>query len=151
MPAVMGRKGLAAPGKKVEGDGHTPQGRFRIGVAFGRAERVVTRLSYRKLTAEDFWIDDPASPKYNQWVIGQPEAKSYETMLRTDGLYDLGVVIEYNMEPVVSGAGSAIFLHIWEGPAVATAGCVALERRNVERLLAWLDRDREPWIWLRAD
>jgi L,D-peptidoglycan transpeptidase YkuD (ErfK/YbiS/YcfS/YnhG family) len=49
-------------------------------------------------------------------------------MWRNDKIYDLLIVIGYNMEPVVPGAGSAIFLHIARPNFSATEGCIAVDR-----------------------
>ena len=121
-----------------------------MGPAFGREEDLKTGLAYRELTSDDFWIDDIGSPRYNDWVQGIPhDAASYETMLRPDGLYDVGAVIRYNMDPVVSGQGSAIFIHIWRnGGRKPTAGCVALDEGRLRKLLAWLDVKKNPAVWL---
>jgi L,D-peptidoglycan transpeptidase YkuD (ErfK/YbiS/YcfS/YnhG family) len=59
-------------------------------------------------------------------------------MWREDDLYDALVVIGYNMEPVVPGAGSAIFLHIATPDFAPTAGCVAVRREILLRLLPLL-------------
>jgi hypothetical protein len=48
------------------------------------------------------------------------------------------IVIGYNMEPVVPGAGSAIFLHIATPDFAPTAGCVAVEREILLELLPLL-------------
>jgi L,D-peptidoglycan transpeptidase YkuD (ErfK/YbiS/YcfS/YnhG family) len=48
------------------------------------------------------------------------------------------VVVGYNMEPVVPGAGSAIFLHIATPGFAPTAGCVAVEREILLGLLPLL-------------
>lgn len=146
MRAVIGPKGFAPPGEKREGDGRTPSGIFRIGTAFGYDPTIETKLDYRQATADDFWVDDPASPQYNRWVSGKPEAKSFEK-LRQDA-YRRAAVIEYNTDPVVAGAGSAIFLHVWGGPDKPTAGCVALAESGVSALLRWLDKSRKPVIVL---
>jgi len=148
-PAVVGRSGFALRGEKREGDGRTPSGIFAIGTAFGRDAARPTGLSYRQATPEDFWVDDVSSAQYNQWVRGRPLASSFETMLREDGLYDLGTVIEYNTNPVVPGLGSAIFVHIWrDGGKKPTAGCVALSRPRLAKLLSWLDAEKIPVVVL---
>ena len=59
-------------------------------------------------------------------------------MWRQDDIYDLLVVIGYNMEPVIPGAGSAIFLHIARPDFTPTEGCVAIERRALIRLIPLL-------------
>ena len=150
MPAVVGRKGIALPGAKREGDGRTPSGAFDLQQAFGYGPALTTGLNYRKVGEEDIWVDDPGSPQYNQWVKLPTEAGSFEHMKREDQLYEMGAVIEYNTDPVVPGNGSAIFLHIWRGPNSPTAGCVALSKSNVRKMLKWLDADKNPVITIEA-
>ena len=148
-PAVVGRNGFAPVNEKREGDGRTPSGIYPLGTAFGKEVWVKTDLIYRQAGADDIWVDDVNSVQYNRWVKLPPRAASYETMSRSDGLYDLGIVIEYNTDPVVPGDGSAIFLHIWRGGGEKpTAGCVAMERVHLRQLLAWLRAERGPVIVL---
>jgi len=148
IPAVIGRSGFARPGEKREGDGHTPAGAFHLKRAFGYASHMETGLDYQQATLHDFWVDDPASTQYNQWVKGTPQADSYENLKREDKLYQYSVVIEYNTNPVVPGNGSAIFLHVWRNRKTATAGCVAASAKNVKKLLKWLDLSKKPIIIL---
>jgi L,D-peptidoglycan transpeptidase YkuD (ErfK/YbiS/YcfS/YnhG family) len=144
-PAMLGRSGVVVAAQKREGDGGTPAGVHPIGPAFGYAPTAATRLAYRQATARDWWIDDPASPAYNTWVTndGKPVV-SAEAMRRDDGQYELGAVLGWNTDPVASGRGSAIFLHVWNGPDEPTSGCVALAREHVASLLAWLDAAAAP-------
>jgi L,D-peptidoglycan transpeptidase YkuD (ErfK/YbiS/YcfS/YnhG family) len=144
--AVLGRTGIANPGEKREGDGHTPSGIYPIGTAFGYAPLINTKLDYRQATENDFWVDDVKSPDYNKWVVGKPNAASFEDMHRKDNLYKLGAVIEYNTNPIVPGRGSAIFMHIWRNYHKATSGCIALSERNLRRLLSKLDKINKPVI-----
>jgi len=148
MPAVIGRNGMATLNEKREGDGRTPSGIYRLGTAFGYENNIDTKLSYRQVTENDHWVDDPESTQYNQWIIGPPEAKSFENLKRDDDLYKYAVVIEYNTSPIKQGEGSAIFLHVWRAPDKPTAGCVAADEANVKRLLNWLDQSRQPVILL---
>ncbi|MEI6438495.1 MAG: L,D-transpeptidase family protein [Candidatus Omnitrophota bacterium] len=147
--AAVGRNGFALVGEKHEGDGKTPSGIFPLGPAFGRAAALATGLEYRQADANDLWVDDPSSPQYNQWVKAPAPATSFEKMLREDGLYDAGIVVQYNVLPVIPGRGSAIFVHIWRNDGKApTAGCVALEKRRVLELLKSLDAKKSPVIVL---
>jgi L,D-peptidoglycan transpeptidase YkuD (ErfK/YbiS/YcfS/YnhG family) len=143
---TVGRNGITSAESKKEGDGCTPAGVYRIGPAFGYARSGETGLNYRQATANDFWVDDPDSPDYNRWVVGKPTAKSFELMKRADDLYEVGAVIRYNLDPVFPGKGSAIFLHVWPGPGKPTAGCVALDKANVNLLLGWLNEAANPRI-----
>lgn len=136
--AVAGRAGFAAPGAKREGDGCSPSGIFGLSLAFGYAATVGTALPYRTCTAEDRWVDDPASPDYNHWVTAPHPARSAERMRREDGLYEFGLVVDYNRDPVVPGAGSAIFVHVRDERGGGTAGCLALPRGEMVALLRLL-------------
>ena len=147
MAAVIGKNGFAQQGQKEEGDGRTPFGIYKLGKAFGYAA-AKTKLPFRQATENDFWVDDPESAQYNQWVTGTPQAKSFERLKRDDDLYKYGIVIEYNTDPRITGKGSAIFIHVWRGPDSPTAGCVAISEENLLSLLEWLDPSRDPTIIL---
>jgi L,D-peptidoglycan transpeptidase YkuD (ErfK/YbiS/YcfS/YnhG family) len=56
-------------------------------------------------------------------------------MWRDDHLYDVVVVLGQNDDPVVPGAGSAVFLHVASPGYSPTAGCAAL---STEDLLEFL-------------
>ena len=147
--AVVGRNGLAKAGEKREGDGRTPSGIYGLGPAFGYFPAVKTTLVYRQSGKNDFWVDDPASAQYNQWVEGSPQAQSFEKLRRDDHLYKLALVVQYNTDPVVPGAGSAIFVHIWRRYDHPTAGCVAMSERDLRRILRRLDQSDHPAIILQ--
>jgi L,D-peptidoglycan transpeptidase YkuD (ErfK/YbiS/YcfS/YnhG family) len=55
---------------------------------------------------------------------------------RNDEAYDVIVVLGQNDAPPVPGAGSAIFFHLYEGRP--TAGCIAVDRADMVRLLPLL-------------
>jgi len=145
---VIGRNGMAATGDKKEGDGKTPSGIYALGPAFGYAPTIVTGIVYHQATDLDFWVDDMNSLQYNQWVRGSPAAKSFERMKRQDDLYQYGIVIDYNTHPIIPGAGSAIFMHVWRNYHSSTAGCVALNQRYLRKILHWLDKQYQPVIIL---
>jgi L,D-peptidoglycan transpeptidase YkuD (ErfK/YbiS/YcfS/YnhG family) len=145
---VVGKNGITKPETKKEGDGRTPAGLYRIGMAFGYAENAETKLEYKKVTKEDLWVDDEKSPDYNRLVKAPTRAKSFEVMRRKDDAYKLGSVIEYNTDPIVPGKGSAIFMHLWSGPKKPTAGCVAMSEESMTSLLRWLDKDKKPMIFI---
>ncbi len=147
MSASVGRKGIAGPDAKREGDGCTPYGMYRIGLAFGYESECQTRMPYRQMTADDIWIDDPAAPDYNRLARkATTTAKSFEYMRRQDDLYRFGLVVDYNSDPVVPGLGSAIFIHFWGRPFRSTAGCLGLSQEHLAAVLAFLDPARSPVI-----
>ena len=141
----IGEMGFAAVDDKREGDGKSPSGIFPLGFAFGYDPSVETKMPYRQATDDDFWVDDVNSEDYNQWVKGEPNAASWEKMKRDDDQYKYGVVIEYNMHPIVKGKGSAIFLHVWNG-GDSTLGCVAMSEEMILEILGWLDPAKKPLI-----
>ena len=144
--ANLGKNGIAEFDGKREGDGKTPRGVFKLGTVFGYLPVVNTRMPYRQSTENDAWIDDPVSLRYNQWVVGIPLKESYERMRRSDNLYRLGIVIEYNTDPVIAWKGSAIFIHNWESFGKPTAGCISFEPAELEKIVAWIDPQRNPVI-----
>ena len=107
-----------------------------------------TGLEYRQVGDLDFWVDDAQSKQYNEWVRGKPAAGSFERLKRRDNLYQYGIVIGYNTHPVVPGAGSAIFMHVWRKYYSPTSGCVALNQRNLRKILRWLSWKNQPVIMM---
>lgn len=140
LPALIGRKGFAPPGEKKEGDLRTPSGVFALKRSFGYASGIESRMPYRQAGEEDIWVDDASSPDYNRWVRkGETSAASFEVMKRQDDRYKYGLVIEYNTDPIIPGAGSAIFIHVRGGENMPTLGCVALAESDLLNVLGWLD------------
>lgn len=146
--ARVGYHGIARPGAKREGDGHTPSGSYGFGFFFGVRRNPGVRFAFRHAYSYDVWDDDPASPRYNEWVDDRhadPGARP-EPMHQVPA-YDYAAVIAYNTARV-PGLGSAIFLHV--GTGSATAGCVSLPERELLTVLRWLNPRRSPRITIRA-
>jgi L,D-peptidoglycan transpeptidase YkuD (ErfK/YbiS/YcfS/YnhG family) len=147
MNCVIGRNGFAPAGGKKEGDGKTPSGIYPLKMTFGYDEFAKTKMPYRRVATDDIWVDDTNADDYNLWTKKQTtRATSYEMMKRDDDLYKYGIVIDYNTNPVIKGKGSAIFLHIWKGKNIPTAGCVAVSEENMMKVLEWLDPMNAPLI-----
>jgi len=156
---VVGRSGIAwaqdsspesANEFKKEGDGRSPAGMFPLTFAFGKAETVTSKLSYRRLEDQIECVDDVNSHHYNKVVgrlqVGIFDWKSSEKMASITPEYDLGVFVAYNSYPVVKGNGSCIFLHIWKDANTPTSGCTAMAREDMERVVAWLDPTKSPYL-----
>jgi L,D-peptidoglycan transpeptidase YkuD (ErfK/YbiS/YcfS/YnhG family) len=141
--ARIGRGGFAPPGLKREGDGRTPSGTFRFGFFFGVLANPGVRFGYRQSQPYDFWDDDPASPRYNEWVDQRRADPGRDPEPMDVSGYDYGAVIAYNTART-PGLGSGIFLHVNIG--IATAGCVTLPMGELLRVLRWLDPARSPRI-----
>ena len=148
--AEAGRRAANDPVKK-EGDGKSPAGIFRLSTIFGYAaqEPPGWKMPYLNLTPSVECVDDARSKFYTR-VLDRasvaPDWNSSEQMLRPDGEYRWGLVVDHNAEPVTAGAGSCIFLHIWLGPGVGTTGCTAMAQEQLEGLLARLDPARNPLL-----
>ena len=126
--AQIGRCGFIRAADKREGDGATPCGRWPLRAVYYRPDRVqcpATTLPCHGLTVDCGWCDDVSSPDYNCYVK-RPCDFRHEQMWRNDGAYDFVVELGYNDDPVVTGHGSAIFLHCIVAGKNSTAGCVAV-------------------------
>jgi len=146
--ARIGYNGLAPPGKKREGDGRTPSGSYGFSFFFGVKPNPGVSFKYRHAYSYDVWDDDPASPRYNEWVDTRRHnpGASPEPMHQVPA-YNYSAVITYNASRV-PGRGSAIFLHV--GTGSATAGCVSLPERELLKVMRWLRPDRSPQIRLHV-
>ena len=157
MPATLGRAGLAwgrglhpamAGSAKREGDGRAPAGIFALTGLFGYgADDGRFRLPYVTARPGLKCVDDPASRHYNCLVDAAdqtPDWSSCEDMLRADARYEIGAVVAHNHAPAHPGAGSCVFLHVWESPTTPTAGCTALGRDDMFEIARWLDGARQP-------
>ena len=138
---TLGRSGVRLD--KHEGDGASPIGCFPLRAVFYRADRVAkpaTRLPCAAIARDDGWCDAPGDPAYNR-KVRLPYPASAESMWREDGLYDIVVVVGHNDDPVVPGAGSAIFLHLKRDDGGPTEGCVGVDRPLAMALIAALGPD----------
>ena len=141
-------QGPPRPGPtKREGDGRTPAGIFRVGSLFGYAAEAPAsasrNFSYVHLRMGSECVEDPRSPLYNQIIdSGRPSSP----MLRADGAFRLGFVIEQNMPDVTPGAGSCVFFHVQRGPWLPTSGCTSAPLAEVSNLVNWLKPELEPLI-----
>jgi L,D-peptidoglycan transpeptidase YkuD (ErfK/YbiS/YcfS/YnhG family) len=138
LPVALGRTGIKA--NKREGDGATPRGTFRLKRLWWRADRharPATLLPSRRIGPQDGWCEDPADRHYNRPVTLAP-ASHADRLARADDLYDFIIELDHNMRPRVAGRGSAVFIHVARARLAPTAGCVALERATLRRLLGRL-------------
>ncbi len=141
--AHVGKNGITFV--KKEGDGCTPSGYFSLGHAFGCREKPDTKMMYRHVTKNSFWVDDPKSNIYNSWVEGTDtrDWSNAERLSDYPDSYAYAVVIEYNTLNVSPGKGSAIFLHCGSRP---TSGCIAVSANDILKILRWLHPDKTPGI-----
>jgi len=79
------------------------------------------------------WCDDPKSKKYNK-LIYSPINYSYEKLYKRENIYDIILVLDYNMNPVKKNKGSAIFIHVAKNNYAPTKGCVAIKKLELLKL-----------------
>lgn len=138
--AAIGRSGITA--LKREGDGATPRASMRLIEGFYRSDRMgrpPTALPMRPIRADMGWCDAPFNASYNR-LVRLPFGPSHENLMRDDHLYDIVLVIDWNIRERKAGAGSAIFMHLARPGYQPTEGCIALSRGDMLRLLTLVDR-----------
>ena len=136
--AALGRSGITS--RKREGDGATPRAAMRLISAFRRGDRpgaVKTALPVQRIRKDMLWCDAPGHPAYNR-PVRAPFAASHERLARNDRLYDVCIVMDWNITTRRRGGGSAIFFHIAREDYAPTEGCVALSPADMRRLLPYL-------------
>lgn len=127
---------------KREGDGATPLGPMRVTNVLYRSDRLQrprTGLALQPIRNRDGWCDAPGDRNYNR-PVRLPYPASAENLWRSDTLYDVVVVLDYNVRPRIRGRGSAIFMHVAHPDYAPTAGCIALRRPHLMLLLSRLAR-----------
>lgn len=128
-PCTIGRAGLSAA--KREGDGATPVGQHTITGLLYRPDRMLKPTPWaRPIRPSDLWSDDVSDPEYNHQVRA-PHGFSHEFLRRSDPLYDLILLTDWNWPDAAPGKGSAIFLHQWRRPGFPTEGCIAFKRAHI--------------------
>jgi L,D-peptidoglycan transpeptidase YkuD (ErfK/YbiS/YcfS/YnhG family) len=122
--------------KFKEGDLVTPTGRFKVKLILYRKDRVKKlSTSIKKLTIKKNmgWCDDPDSYKYNK-LITLPFKYSHERLFRKDRIYDIILVLNYNMNPIKKNKGSAIFIHVAKNNFKPTKGCIAIKKKEILKI-----------------
>mgnify|MGYP001299174875 CR=1 FL=1 len=109
---VIGKNGTS--NKKIEGDKKTPIGTYKLGDLYYRKDRSVkpeTKLKCIEIKKNMGWCDDVNSKHYNT-LIKFPFKFSAEKLYLKKKIYDIILVLNFNLRPVIRNKGSAIFLHI---------------------------------------
>ena len=138
---ALGKAGIG--NKKVEGDNVTPKGVYKIVNIYYREDRVkeiISKLKLIKIKNSMGWCDDPKSKKYNQ-LIKIPAKCHHEKLHRDYKLYDIILILDYNMNPIIKGKGSAIFLHISRNLKNKTKGCIALRKKDMLMLIKTIKKN----------
>ena len=132
---AIGKRGIGS--KKKEGDLITPKGKYKIKFILYRKDRIKKIKSKIKkiiIKKNMGWCDDPSSKYYNK-LVKLPSAFSFEKLYKKENIYDIILVLDYNMNPILKNKGSAIFIHVSKKNFKKTEGCVALKKIHLLRIV----------------
>lgn len=134
MKCAIGKKGIGY--KKKEGDLITPKGQFKIKLILYRKDRVKLKTKLRKVAIQKnmVWCDDPRSQKYNQ-LVRLPSNFRHEKLYKKENIYDIVLVLNFNMSPTKKNKGSAIFIHVAKKNYKKTEGCVAIRKFELLKIV----------------
>ena len=134
MKCAIGKKGINY--KKKEGDLVTPKGQFKIKYILYRKDKVKisTKLKKKVIKKNMGWCDDPKSNHYNK-LIKLPFIYRHEKLYKKENIYDIILVLNYNMNPVKKNKGSAIFIHVAKNNFKKTEGCITIKKQSLIKLI----------------
>ena len=138
---AVGKRGINR--KKKEGDLSTPKGTFQVKKVYYRHDKVKNlKTIFKKIVIRKNmgWCDDPRSNRYNK-LIKYPFKYKSEKLFRADNTYDIILVLNFNMNPIKKDKGSAIFIHVAKRKFNPTKGCVAIEKKELRKLLKTLKKN----------
>ena len=137
---AVGKRGIGI--KRREGDLITPKGKYKIKCIYYRKDRVTnfkSKLPKFPILKDMGWCDDPASKKYNK-LVKFPYQFRAEKFYRKDNVYDIVLVLNYNLNPIIKNKGSAIFIHIAKKDYKNTAGCIAISKRYLKKIVKIINK-----------
>jgi L,D-peptidoglycan transpeptidase YkuD (ErfK/YbiS/YcfS/YnhG family) len=132
---AVGKRGITH--RKKEGDKKTPKGNFTFKCIFYRKDRgKIPKSKLKKIIIRKNmgWCDDKNSKFYNK-LINFPFKCNAEKLWLKKNIYDVIIVINYNLRPVIKNKGSAIFLHIANKNYSDTKGCIAISKKDMILLI----------------
>ncbi|MDO9416594.1 MAG: L,D-transpeptidase family protein [Pararhizobium sp.] len=136
--AAIGRSGITS--RKREGDGATPLSSMALLGGYLRADRTTlppTALPLARTRSSMLWCDAPAHARYNR-PVSKPFTASHEELMRSDGLYDVCLVMDWNISARGRNRGSAIFFHLNRPGYLPTEGCIAVSLPAMKRLIRFM-------------
>ncbi|MBH87596.1 MAG: transpeptidase [Pelagibacterales bacterium] len=125
---------------KIEGDKKTPIGTYNFGNLFIRTDRVKnlnTKFKLIEIKKGMAWSNNPNELNYNQLI--KVKYNHEESFFRSDNIYDILLVINYNINPTIPFKGSAIFMHVSLDTYKPTAGCIGIKLNDFIEILESLE------------
>ena len=105
-----------------------------------RVKKIQTKIKKIAIRKDMGWCDDPKSKDYNK-LIKLPYAYSFEKLFRKENNYDIILILNYNMNPVIKNKGSAIFIHIAKKKFKKTEGCIALKKIHLLKIIKRINKN----------
>ena len=115
----------------------TPKGAYNISMLLYRKDRVKnlkSRIKKTIINKDMGWCDDPKSKDYNK-LIKLPFKYNHERIYINENIYDIILVLNYNMKPIKKNKGSAIFIHVAKKNFNSTKGCVAIKKNELRKII----------------
>jgi len=137
---AVGKRGITS--KKLEGDNKTPIGNFKFKSIFYRKDRInIDKAQLKKIIIKKNmgWCDDTNSRFYNKLIKFPFNFRAEKLWLRKN-IYDVIIIINYNINPTIKRKGSAIFLHIAKKNYIPTKGCIAISKQDMSLLIGVIDK-----------
>ena len=132
---AVGKRGIGL--KKKEGDLITPIGQYKIKYILFRRDRIKkiqSKIRKIEIKKDMGWCDDSRSREYNK-LIKLPFNYSHEKLYKKENIYDIILVLNYNMNPYKKKKGSAIFIHVANKSYKKTKGCVAIKKTELLKII----------------
>ena len=131
---AIGKKGIG--NKRKEGDLITPIGQYKIKYILYRKDRVKisSKLKKKVIKKNMVWCNDYKSKQYNK-LVKLPFIYRHEKLYKKENIYDIILVLNYNMRPIKKNKGSAIFIHIAKNNFKKTEGCIAIKKQPILKII----------------
>ena len=105
-----------------------------------RVRKIQTKIKKIAIRKDMGWCNDPKSKNYNK-LIKLPYAYNFEKLFRKENNYDIILILNYNMNPVIKNKGSAIFIHIAKKKFKKTEGCIALKKIHLLKVIKRINKN----------
>ena len=132
---AVGKRGIKI--KKKEGDLITPKGTYNLSGLLYRKDRdknLKSNLKKSIINKNMGWCNDPKSKDYNK-LVKLPFKYNHEKLYIRENIYDIILVLDYNMKPIKKNKGSAIFIHVAKKSFIPTQGCVAIKKNELKKII----------------
>lgn len=136
--------------KEGKVDYRSPAGIFRLGTAFGDRSKgnKIHFYDYKEIDERHSCVYSTESMYFNQIVqtrqVSDQQLSGSFTLDNWDGIFELGVLIQPPRNVSDPETFGCLFLHAWDGRRLGTTGSTEMDVRNLEDIVYWLDRDKNP-------